>query len=245
LGVKVFEMLENFLVQLAAASNIRQVVKVCSAKAFDLGATRCGYHLIPPFGNPVGENVRMFQKGYPPQWLARFEDARFRADDPITGWVMQHGRTSSWKMAIVGRKLTPGQQVFVAFANVHGLFDGISIPLFGPNGNDGYASVSLGDREISEADEALARLFTTVWQSGHRRIFRLVAHLREGPTLSSRESEILAWTAKSKSNADIAVILGVAPATVDTVVRRIFAKLGVHDRLAAVVCGLQNGLVKY
>lgn len=238
-------MLEMFLAKIAAASKVSTVVTVCTDIVFSLGATRCSYHLIPPFGNPLGEDVRMIQRGYPREWIERFEDVTFRANDPIIGWIIQRGRTGTWKRVLAERSLTSAQQDFVAFSNSYGLNDGVGIPLFGPNGNDGYVSICLSDRDISERDEALLLEFTTIWQSGHQRIFRLTEHLQTGAKLSARETEVLGWMSKSKSNTDIAAILGLSPATVDTIVRRIFAKLGVHDRLAAVVCGLKNGLVKF
>lgn len=52
--------------------------------------------------------------------------------------------------------------------------------------------------------------------------------------LTARESEILRWAATGRTNADIADLLGVAPATVKTHLEHIFAKLGVKNRAAAV-----------
>ena len=51
--------------------------------------------------------------------------------------------------------------------------------------------------------------------------------------LISRESEVLAWLAKGKTNRDIAQILGLSPRTVDKHLEQIYAKLGVENRTAA------------
>ncbi|MGP9812300.1 response regulator [Rhodopseudomonas sp. NSM] len=51
--------------------------------------------------------------------------------------------------------------------------------------------------------------------------------------LTSRESEVLAWLAKGKTNRDIAQILGLSPRTVDKHLEQIYAKLGVENRTAA------------
>lgn len=52
--------------------------------------------------------------------------------------------------------------------------------------------------------------------------------------LTPRESEILRWAATGRTNASIAELLGVGPATVKTHLEHIFAKLGVKNRAAAV-----------
>jgi DNA-binding NarL/FixJ family response regulator len=51
--------------------------------------------------------------------------------------------------------------------------------------------------------------------------------------LTSRESEVLSWLAKGKTNRDIAQILGLSPRTVDKHLEQIYAKLGVENRTAA------------
>ena len=51
--------------------------------------------------------------------------------------------------------------------------------------------------------------------------------------LTTRESEVLAWLSKGKTNRDIAQILGLSPRTVDKHLEQIYAKLGVENRTAA------------
>jgi len=51
--------------------------------------------------------------------------------------------------------------------------------------------------------------------------------------LTTRESEILFWLARGKSNAEIAKILAIKPATVSKHLEHIYPKLGVENRTAA------------
>ncbi|MDE1937360.1 response regulator transcription factor [Bradyrhizobium sp.] len=51
--------------------------------------------------------------------------------------------------------------------------------------------------------------------------------------LTTRESEVLSWLSKGKTNRDIAQILGLSPRTVDKHLEQIYAKLGVENRTAA------------
>ncbi|MEO0412476.1 MAG: helix-turn-helix transcriptional regulator [Pseudomonadota bacterium] len=54
---------------------------------------------------------------------------------------------------------------------------------------------------------------------------------------------VLQWVARGKSNLDISDILSVSSNTVDTYLRRIYAKLGVNDRVTAAVKGVGSGLI--
>jgi two-component system nitrate/nitrite response regulator NarL len=62
-------------------------------------------------------------------------------------------------------------------------------------------------------------------------------------SLSRREREILAITAEGKSAAEVADRLYLSPATVKTHLQRIYQKLGVSDRAAAVAEALRRGLL--
>lgn len=59
--------------------------------------------------------------------------------------------------------------------------------------------------------------------------------LRQHFTLTARESEVLAWIAKGKSNRDIGEILGLSARTVNKHLEQIYVKLGVENRASAAV----------
>ena len=58
--------------------------------------------------------------------------------------------------------------------------------------------------------------------------------------LTLRESEVLYWVAKGKTNRDIGDILGSSPATVKKHLERVFDKLGVETRTAAAAVAMQR-----
>ncbi|OYU81925.1 MAG: DNA-binding response regulator, partial [Burkholderiales bacterium PBB5] len=51
--------------------------------------------------------------------------------------------------------------------------------------------------------------------------------------LTPRETEVLSWVAKGKTNRDVGEILGLSPRTVNKHLEHVFEKLGVETRAAA------------
>lgn len=59
--------------------------------------------------------------------------------------------------------------------------------------------------------------------------------LRQHFGLTNRESEVLVWIARGKSNRDIGEILGLSPRTVNKHLEQVYTKLGVENRASAAI----------
>lgn len=64
--------------------------------------------------------------------------------------------------------------------------------------------------------------------------------LQNAFNLTVRESEVLTWLAKGKSNAEIAIILSISPHTINAHLAQIFKKLNVENRTSAAIVALQK-----
>lgn len=92
----------------------------------------------------------------------------------------------------------------------------------------GQASLQLSFLGAIGADEYLFRL-TAENRLSDEEI------LRQHFSLTQRESEVLLWIAKGKSNRDIGEILGLSARTVTKHLEQIYVKLGVENRASAAV----------
>ncbi|MEY2927041.1 MAG: hypothetical protein RL367_1518 [Pseudomonadota bacterium] len=208
-----------------------------------LGVIACSYHLTPPFHSQIGKKTVFVHAGFAPELIQRYLDPSVFEADPIPDYVMSAGHSMTWKQAISAQKLDPSQTDFVKEWIAHGLVDGIAVPLFGPNGRNSYSAFMFETKAQSFDQGLIARVIDSA-QFTHRKICALVARdLRRPVKVSNRESEVIYWMARGKSNNDIGTILGISHGTVDTFVRRLYAKLEVNDRVSAVVQGMGRGLV--
>jgi DNA-binding NarL/FixJ family response regulator len=109
-------------------------------------------------------------------------------------------------------------------------------------GATGYLLKDTPRDELARAVRAAARGETVLAAPVAARLAR---HVRgpAPPTLTPRETEVLGGIARGLSNPDIGRELFISEATVKSHVTRIFEKLGVSDRTAAVTAAIAGGIL--
>jgi two-component system nitrate/nitrite response regulator NarL len=113
-------------------------------------------------------------------------------------------------------------------------------------GAAGYLSKDARGNEIADAVVAVARGETVLGrdiQAAVARRIRLTAE-RSGPTLSAREREVLELVSTGMSSPEVARRLNLSTTTVKTHLQRIYEKLGVGDRAAAVAEAMRQHLLE-
>jgi len=120
-------------------------------------------------------------------------------------------------------------------------------------GASGFLLKDVPPEDLLSAIRAVHSGDAVVAPSTTRRLIDQFAHLLpasgapvppELSELTEREREVLAQIAHGLSNGEIARRLFVSEATVKTHVGRVLAKLGLRDRVQAVVYAYENGLVR-
>jgi DNA-binding NarL/FixJ family response regulator len=120
-------------------------------------------------------------------------------------------------------------------------------------GAGGFLLKDAGPAQLIEAIKAVHSGDAVVAPSTTKRLLdRFAVHLPDAEakangaleSLTEREGEVLRLVARGMSNAEIAERLYVSEATVKTHMGRILMKLGLRDRVQAVVFAYETGLVK-
>jgi two-component system, NarL family, nitrate/nitrite response regulator NarL len=112
-------------------------------------------------------------------------------------------------------------------------------------GAAGYLSKKATPEEICDAIEAAVDGRIVVSPGLEGPLAEHVAQIGSGHAqLSDREAEVLALTAEGLSSAAIAAQLHLSESTVKSYVRRIFEKLGVSSRPAAIAAAMRRGLLR-
>lgn len=160
-------------------------------------------------------------------------------------WIIENGKPLILSQVLpLFRSVEPRlTEEIMTGANALNVFDQYMIPVYGPFKVNGVIAFGKSSTISPEETAALRKMESLA--AGHHN--RMVLHFGETQSdidLSKRENEVLKWIARGKSSTDIATILGLSVSSVDTYTRRIFEKMGVHDRVSAAVNGVVEGLVK-
>jgi DNA-binding NarL/FixJ family response regulator len=119
-------------------------------------------------------------------------------------------------------------------------------------GASGFLLKRTSPERLIEAIKAVAAGDSLLSPSVTRRVIDRMAALPSGEAvldrrveqLTTREREVLEQLARGLSNAEIAEILVIEESTVKTHVKRILMKLGLRDRVQAVIFAYESGLVR-
>jgi DNA-binding NarL/FixJ family response regulator len=110
-------------------------------------------------------------------------------------------------------------------------------------GASGYLLKDTPRRELAAAIRAAARGETVLAPVAAATLLTRLRAPEPPVLLTARETQVLALVGQGRTNADIGRELFISEATVKTHLIRIFTKLGVDDRTAAVTAAMRRGLL--
>ena len=207
----------------------------------DHGVSKISYHHI---SSDVQQrpSVTVNATGFSNAWTCHYIQQKLYLVDPITELAHSTVTPFRWSEIKDLMRLAPSQLDYLGQMREAGIGDGLAFQVFGPGLRNGYVGLGF-DHADQFPDPATVVEFQMIAQAAHVRYCALRPAQAVQGELSPRERQILRWIARGKSNGTIAEILSLSPHTVDTLVRRIFAKLGVADRTTAAIQGVGAGLI--
>ena len=197
--------------------------------------------VIPMVTKP--DQFRLYERGMPPEWMRRYLERDYKLIDPVSTAATTRNEVGTLGELLKQLTVNDVGRLFVEEATRMGLTDGLAIPTSGLRHARGFFGVdNVAAEDLAKVDRSL---MCAVAQHAHLRIDRIEEEHGAGiDGLSPREAEILNWVAAGKSNPETAMILGISEATVGTHLKRLFTKLGVHDRVSAVLAGFKLGMLR-
>lgn len=207
--------------------------------ALGLRGIKAGFFLAPLTKYARVESA-LINIGLPRVWERQYR-ARLHLVDPLPAVSLERSNVFRWPEDIEHAKLTRQQTRYLQIAARYGLARGIGVACYGPQARSGFlGAVWSLDTAPTDAD-----LFAVhqIGQMSFQRYCHLVHDDFDVPLLSNREREVLGWMCRGKSNPEMATILGLSRSSIDSYIRRIFAKLDVSDRTAACSRAYSLGIV--
>jgi len=234
--------MREYIAEIDALNDLTGVLEFTRAVCRDHGVKRQSYHFSPIFSEPTSIKTVVHAEGFSEDWLELYRKSDFRKADPIPARTYEHGGLLTWRDARVMWPNSELHETYFKAMDQYDLIHGFGLPLYGPRGRTAYASFDFGE-PLTEVDPSLVSLVRIIAMGGHQRLCNIIDDPRKRAELSERESEVLTWMARGKTTREIGSILDVSPDTVKTYKDRIFQKLGVNDRIGAIIRGLRLGLI--
>jgi len=224
--------------------NIAGDIEACTdmaalAALFAEAIAPCGYTnsaisaYLPTDKGPV---PHLFFANTPESWRRDYLERNMSAIDSIISESRRRIAPFTWTELRAVVPLPDEELPLRALVNEWGLKDGFVVPIHGPGGYLGVASL-VSSRELPPPPAERRTWLHMLSFLTHERCRVLEGVDPRSPLpepLSVRERDCLRWVAAGKSDWEIGRILGIAPTTVKFHVDRARNKLGVHSRAQAV-----------
>jgi len=236
--------LPDFVSACETATRVRDLWALALDFFHARGIDKISYHRNDP-DRPLDGPPPIVSDGYPPGWVCKYIDGKLALIDPVRRAAARMSEPFLWSEIRSILPMTPEAERYLDIVAEADLGDGVAIQVYGPNLRNAYVGLGFADAGTRPTRTEMFELQCAA-QIAHLRYCAIVADRNPAGvrTLSAREREVLEWMARGKSNGVIADILGLSRHTVDTLVRRIYDKLDVSDRVTAVLHGIGAGLLR-
>ena len=229
--------LAQVLGEMADAHDVWAVREIAS-RALELCDIH-GWYFIAPLSRDNRVSRVLTNMHLPRVWERHYR-ARLHQVDPLPTVSLDFGNAFVWPDDLDDEGLDKMQLRYLEIARRCGLGRGIGAACYGPHGRAGFlGAVWTQEGEISEEIKLAVH---QIGQVSFQRYCHIVREDADMPSFSNRELQVLNLMCRGRTNPEMASSIGVSRSSVDSYIRRIFAKLDVGDRTAACMRAYAFGL---
>lgn len=228
------------LPKLEGENEITSVFEMVINKTYELGFQYCSFKMSSQ--QPQNQTQPIDMNNYPNEWSSLYNQAHFFEVDP----VVQHCKSSVLPIVWEENTFKDAPSLW-SLANTLGVNVGWTQAVHDFQGV--FSMLTLARREGRVSPEELyEKAGHVLWlcHAMHAVVVQKYAETsdaRPASKLTPREREILMWSGKGKTAADIAAILCLSERTVGFHICSCFKKLGVNNKIAAVLSAARSGII--
>jgi DNA-binding CsgD family transcriptional regulator len=227
------------------ARSVAELESVATGFAQAIGCKHFSYLVTrPPQGRVTCNNV--FISSYAAEWKARYLARTYQFYDPVVSISKKIRVPYFWGQRGFLRAFQKAERYVFHEAAEFGILEGYSVPIVGPEFDAAIFSVVVNSRnEISNiVNDEIGKLQIFAAKF-HDAAVRLEAS--ESPQadieLTTREKEVLTWTAEGYSSEAVAARLGLSASAVNYHVTNCCRKLGASNKIQAVALAIRMNLM--
>lgn len=239
------DSLRTFIEKTAVAETPEELFVLFDTFVGAYGIDVSSYHITAERLRAVPLEMGLIRETFPQEWVAKYIRREYADIDPVIAQARLEVEPFHWFDVADKVKLSKQQTEFLGELKRAGLTDGIAVPIFGPKGTIAYFGLGCCNDKVNLTPERMTEL-QFACQRTHNLYVEMTPVIHDDgppPKLSKRETEVLGLIATGMSNNNVADRLGVTENTIDTMLRRAFRKLGVNNRISAVLKGIGAGLI--
>ncbi|WP_407866787.1 autoinducer binding domain-containing protein [Phyllobacterium phragmitis] len=187
------------------------------------------------------EDLVFFDK-LPEGWPELYTTQNYAHFDPVARMCRSTFRSFEWREAPYDREREPRAGELMELARDFGMLRGFCVPFPGFVGRTACISMSGGHSDLPDRAKPALQFIAIYAAEKIRQIVGADRQTVQSP-LTTREREVLQWTAVGKTAHDIAEILKITERTVTAHIVSAMDKLGAANKTQAVVRAIQRQLI--
>jgi LuxR family quorum sensing-dependent transcriptional regulator len=237
--VKLAQEVFEFIERLDRLSTIDAVMHATERMLGQYGFEHFSFSGVPYNGDSMPGIVIAHR--IPAELFKLYVERRYADVDPSMRHLKRTTEPFKWCDVPYNPEREPEAAELMTLVADFGLSQGFFVPIPSPAGTYGNVWMAGPKNELTTQTKPALHLIALYAFDRVHRLFGPLQH--QGLPLTSREQEVLTWTAHGKSAWEIGEILGITKRTVDAHTQSAFHKLGAANRTQAVAIAVRERLI--